>query len=333
ANCAFAGFVGVMLGSLGGGVSPTARGGYGEFSMNLNAPFNSYSLGGYNWSTILPEFKSGGKYDGFNYLGFGMILFITFAIIACIIMIARSPKPKETIKCAVKKYGLLFLACIFLTLFAVTNVIFLGDTNLFTVPLPGFIISLCGIFRGSGRLFYPVYYLMFLFALVTCYKFFKGKKHIALIVTVCFLALQVFDLSGVIYEKHVKMNTLMEYEYCGAPELLELDDYSTLVNITNFGGRYGFYISGKNNMKTNFNDANSGDYTAAAEFEQSELKNLENGILNKDYVYVTPDDRQYPWWQEKFADEADFYWWKGSQYKDSKDILYFFDMMFMVPKK
>ncbi|MEG2770459.1 MAG: hypothetical protein RR902_06530, partial [Oscillospiraceae bacterium] len=46
ANCAFAGFVGVMLGSLGGGVSPTARGGYGEFSMNLNAPFNSYSLGG-----------------------------------------------------------------------------------------------------------------------------------------------------------------------------------------------------------------------------------------------------------------------------------------------
>lgn len=72
---------GCVIGVLGNGVN-VSRGGYGHYSMNLNALYNPTSCGGYNWSSILkvrPQIL--GNYDGFNYLGAGVFVLLFVLVI------------------------------------------------------------------------------------------------------------------------------------------------------------------------------------------------------------------------------------------------------------
>lgn len=62
---------GVIIGVLGSGVD-SSRGGYGYYSMNMNAVINPTSIGNYVWSALLrTRPQTLGNYDGFNYLGGG----------------------------------------------------------------------------------------------------------------------------------------------------------------------------------------------------------------------------------------------------------------------
>ena len=79
-TCAAGYAAGVVLGSLNNGYS-ASRENYGVFSFNLNALFNPQLKGGYTWSRILPARPQlYGQYDGFNYLGFGMLAFAGRAV-------------------------------------------------------------------------------------------------------------------------------------------------------------------------------------------------------------------------------------------------------------
>jgi hypothetical protein len=126
-------------------------GSYGFFRMNVLSPVDP------SWvdSPILKNLpETPGDYEGFNYLGLGMILLL---VAAGYERVSRGPF-------AVDRRRLIPLvgACLALTLFAVSNKIAVGGANLVEVPLPGSVLRVCETFRSSGRFFWPVYYLLFL---------------------------------------------------------------------------------------------------------------------------------------------------------------------------
>ena len=89
-TCAAGYAAGVVLGSLNNGYS-ASRENYGVFSFNLNALFNPSSKGGYTWSRILPARPQlYGQYDGFNYLGFGMLALLGVLCAAAVVLAVRS---------------------------------------------------------------------------------------------------------------------------------------------------------------------------------------------------------------------------------------------------
>lgn len=132
--------------------------------MNGNALVNPSSCGGYDWSQFLsirPQIL--GNYDGFNYIGFGILLMIPFVFVFLLLVQKEKTKVREVLKNHIP----LLIVCIVFTLFALSNVITFDEKVCFTYLLPEWLIDICGIFRASGRLFYPVYYLLILLLLFT----------------------------------------------------------------------------------------------------------------------------------------------------------------------
>ncbi|WP_306568654.1 DUF6311 domain-containing protein, partial [Flavobacterium lindanitolerans] len=114
---------------------------YHLMSFNLNSFYNSY---GY-YSEFLPRFElfSDKQYEGFAYLGFGMIILV-ISMIA--FLMVKFLKRAYTIK---NKYFLLFGAGFFIMFFAMTNQVSLGNKILFGYPLPGFIEKIYFTFRAT----------------------------------------------------------------------------------------------------------------------------------------------------------------------------------------
>lgn len=154
-------------------------GGFGLYRMNLLSPFDPAG-----WSLILPNLpKAGDDYEGFNYLGSGVLLLIPLAAIAWL----RNRQPLKDALCA-RPWLLVALAGLFL--FALSNQIGVGAQT-FSYPLPGWAISLASIFRASGRMFWPVLYALVLLVIFLLVRGFRPRIVLTLLVLA--LALQVVD--------------------------------------------------------------------------------------------------------------------------------------------
>jgi hypothetical protein len=160
---------------------------YGIYKMNLlslvNPSVNVNFLGMNSFSYILPDLPlPGGEFEGFNFLGLGSIgIFII--VIPCIWKKLRRPGFDII-------WWPLLLTCLGLFLFAVTNKVGIGSFE-FTLWIPEFISPAANLLRSSGRMFWPVFYLMIwclLFLLLNSYK-----KNTALIVLLVALVAQVAD--------------------------------------------------------------------------------------------------------------------------------------------
>ncbi len=137
--------------------------GYGHFGMNLNSLWTPVSTGDLIWSSVLPTQNQGlGTVEGFNYLG----LAVLFAAPCCALLFLRKEKWAGVLAALKTHCGLVFV-CACLTVFAISNTWVANIRVLFTIPLPDALQSLCDVFRASGRMFWPVYYLIFLFVVVT----------------------------------------------------------------------------------------------------------------------------------------------------------------------
>ncbi|MBE6878428.1 MAG: hypothetical protein E7488_04605 [Ruminococcaceae bacterium] len=175
--------------------------GYGYFSLNLNAFFNPVSVeftGEHNWSRLLgdrPYF--GGQIEGFNYLGLGIIAAgaVSFAV-------TFLKDFKSVITFVKNRFGLIFVTFC-LTVFALGDAVYFGGLKIFDIPYPDALKQLFGMFRATGRFGYMLHYLIILFALYSIYKFFSAfDKKIAFAVMTVLFAVQIFDISDVLIEKH-----------------------------------------------------------------------------------------------------------------------------------
>ncbi len=183
--------------SAGGSASGGSGISYGYFSMNLNALWNPTSRG-LVWSRFLPvQNQQPGNYDGFNYLGLGLLLALAAAVVFLFL------KERRQILPLLRRHWGLLLVCLCLTVFAVSHIVTVNGAVLARLPLPQFIIRLATAFRSSGRLFWPVYYLLFLFALRGAFKIGGSfsKKQLTPALLSLILVVQIADLSPALLQK------------------------------------------------------------------------------------------------------------------------------------
>lgn len=201
--------------------TPTGGGGYGTYSMNLNALFNPSSMDLYvsgeklDWSVFLPLLPQNQRqYDGFNYLGLGVLLALgaLLVYVAIRLLFCRDRKARLTAAGSflLSHIGLL-IACFVFTVFAVSHTVYWNDVLLFPpLPLPERFQNILGSFRASGRIFWPVGYLLALCCIVSISRLFpaggrRGKA--AVLALCCLLAVQLVDLGGVLQYKAAYFRT------------------------------------------------------------------------------------------------------------------------------
>jgi hypothetical protein len=92
---------------------------------------------------------TGGQYEGFNYLGLGLLLATLLVV----------PSEAGWLRRNVRRHAALFIALVLVTAFAVSNRVFVGHWQPFELPMPH-LIRLLGTFRSSGRFFWLVGYAL-----------------------------------------------------------------------------------------------------------------------------------------------------------------------------
>lgn len=162
--------------------------GYGYYHMNLlsliDPSEHAYFSG---WSWLLPNIPGkAGDYEGFNYLGLGVIIGFLLALPVLV-------KGKARLLKTMRGFPFLLIAFAALTLYAITNQIAFGPYE-FGFPIPDTVEKVADVFRASGRMFWPVYYALFctlVFLLVRGYK-----KHTATLLLAIVLVIQALDIAA-----------------------------------------------------------------------------------------------------------------------------------------
>ncbi|RBL70072.1 hypothetical protein C3E98_017050 [Pseudomonas sp. MWU13-2625] len=146
-----------------------ASGGFGLYRMNLLSPVDPAG-----WSLILPDLpKASGDYEGFNYLGLGVLLLAPLSLIAWL-------RNRQAVSNELRARPWLLLALFGLFLFALSNQIGVGAWTAH-YPLPKKIIGLANIFRASGRMFWPVFYALSLALIFLVVRGYRPRVAIALL--------------------------------------------------------------------------------------------------------------------------------------------------------
>lgn len=159
------------------------EGGFGFFRMNLLAFIDATDAYCKSWSLVLPDLShTGGDYEGFSYLGLGIIILIIMGLSKLMIQ-----QRIGNIILKVKELNSLIVISFLLLLFALSNHIAWGRHELIHYKVPGIV----NLFRASGRMALPMFYLIYLGTLnliMKCYK-----KQAAILLLFIALIIQISD--------------------------------------------------------------------------------------------------------------------------------------------
>lgn len=172
---------------LGAGDVHALAGNYGAFAMPIDAPINP---GTPAFSRLLPSVaqRAGRGFEGFQYLGAGLLLLLPIAAVT-----GWKGRPDETQRKVFRRLAWLVPALLLLTLLAISNYPDVAGRMLPRFPLPAFLAPLLDMVRASGRLFWPVAYVLVLAAILAVYRLPKPRADMVLALL---LAAQIVDLSG-----------------------------------------------------------------------------------------------------------------------------------------
>ena len=172
---------------LGAGEAHALAGNYGAFAMPIDAPMNP---GTPAYSRLLPSVaqRAGRGFEGFQYLGAGLLLLLPIAA-----AIAWKRPPADEQRSSLRRLRWLIPALVALTLLAISNYPDIAGQMLPRLPLPSFLIAALDLVRASGRLFWPVAYVLVLVAILAAYRLPRAQADGLLALL---LAVQIVDLSG-----------------------------------------------------------------------------------------------------------------------------------------
>ncbi|PIB90576.1 hypothetical protein [Caulobacter sp. FWC2] len=198
---AFAVGVGFAAWVLGyGGVGQSGGGGaLGVYSMNVLGPLwpQASTLAGQRWDNVwftgtlnVP----GQTFEGYNYLGAGVLLVVIAAAAWCGLGLVRGEKPGAA---AWRRFGPLALMLVMMTLYAIGPRPYLGPLLMFDIGRPqGAFGMVLGLFRAHGRFFWIVGYAVLAFSIARIDRLESSRLRLGLLGLA--LALQVADMSQVI---------------------------------------------------------------------------------------------------------------------------------------
>lgn len=160
--------------------------GFGVYSMNLLSPFHG---GGY---LNFPNPEMPGQYEGFNYLGLGVLLAFALSFVL---------NYRAAVGGFSQHRALTWLMLLF-TVYALSNVVYYGAHQIVTINYPTFMDRITSQFRASGRFFWPVGYCVVIFAIVTLYK-----RLTTLAFTGCMVVLVMLQISDLSNLRHRLVDT------------------------------------------------------------------------------------------------------------------------------
>ena len=158
-------------------VGHSSADGLGYYNANLLSFLNPNSGGAQTWSRILPgiEVATDGQYEGFAYLGIGIIFLIIFNL--CL-------KTRSSVKLLLvtfRRYRSLWISTIVFGLWATAGNFTVGRFTILKIDFPDILVRSLSIFRSSGRFLIPIAYLITLFAIIVTSKNF-GRKYAAILI-------------------------------------------------------------------------------------------------------------------------------------------------------
>lgn len=224
------------LGGISGGASSDAAG-LGLYSSNLLSliiPLGYSSLFSMKINTL--------QWEGLGYLGLGVILLIP--VLYALFLKQQNKYSLKTIRSRFRKKittkNIFYVIVILGTLiFALSPAIYLGNWLLVNIPLPHIVEKVWSIFRSTGRIFWPLYYLLLVYIVVSIIKNpLKVKPALLALLIIPFLILQVIDIArspSTLEKKHrvaaslqeQPTNTLNSYliqSSCKKDKVIVLDD-------------------------------------------------------------------------------------------------------------
>ncbi|MCR5720232.1 MAG: hypothetical protein K6F84_06660, partial [Lachnospiraceae bacterium] len=167
-------------------------GGLGQFNMNLNALVNPM----YYSDRFLPKLSLYNKeqYEGFGYLGAGIIILCIAAV--CIKILYRVLGEKRKLmpqNSAGLGVGILIVLTVIV---ACQNSFTLGSVKLFSIGIPGFLEKIWSCFRASGRMVMVLVLLATLLGVGGIIKGISNKTLATLFLLVCALT-QITELGAI----------------------------------------------------------------------------------------------------------------------------------------
>ena len=228
-----------------------------------------------------------------------LVLLITAALLSSLRRAVRCPQNTKTWW---HRNGPVFAACVFLTLFAVSNKIYWGNTGI-ELPLPAKLLELCGIFRSSGRMFYLVAACMVVYAVYTLRDRLPGRY--AVLVLALFVGVQAFDLSAAAQQKRQKFADPINATVVNNDQTASLGAGHTQLlaagEVREDRLRLLAILAGKQGLATNLDIAVSGSHPAAEASRADTAARLAAGQYDPTAVYVTTDGATWENWQAVFA--------------------------------
>ncbi|HTH80291.1 MAG TPA: DUF6311 domain-containing protein [Ramlibacter sp.] len=178
--------------------------GYGHFSANLLTWIDPMDWAAFNrfwgrevpyareWSRFMPaqQQATSGQYEGFAYLGAGMLLLVAVAALGALWRKSRAETavPRANFSWAIA-------ACVAMFLFALSTRPTIGAVTLAHLPVPAALEHLLGAYRAGGRFVWPLTYLLMAWAISRSSSTRAGLGLVALA-----FAIQCADLAGKAHE-------------------------------------------------------------------------------------------------------------------------------------
>ncbi len=274
-------FVMWAVGYFGIPIENAKLGGFGDYSMNLLAPFNPM---GWKETTFLSQIAlaSEGQYEGFNYLGLGMLLMLLITL----------PKMSNALKDSVKKRLIPLLVILFLLyLFALSNKITFGSTVLLELDYPWILNQLGNILRSSGRMFWPVYYAIVLMTIFIIIKYYTSKQSITILSVL--LLVQIIDFYPSYQNRdlndRVFKNQLKSKQWTLIAKNIEHIVMIPPLNQSDTNNSFALYTA-NNNLDINIGYVARENTHARRKYNLKLIDNFKNHLLDEKTLYVIDKD-------------------------------------------
>ncbi|HEY0879051.1 MAG TPA: DUF6311 domain-containing protein [Zeimonas sp.] len=176
------------------------------------------SAGAGEWSALLPPLQqaTAGQYEGFAYLGAGVLALVVAAVLSHLFGMAASTSSGSRAtgtNGSRAQWAWILVACVAMALLALSARPSIGSHILFEVPLDEAVQHLLGIFRASGRFVWPLTWLLIAWAIARV-----ARSPGAPVWLAAALLLQIVDLAP-------KHGELRERFRAGPPDAQALPDW------------------------------------------------------------------------------------------------------------
>lgn len=209
-------------------------GGFGFYSANLNALINPY-----NYSTFLEKMPWWyDQYEGFSYLGLGVILLYVVLGILFIVKAKKmggvsAVKAKVAEKYKKHRCGVIPLVIVIIVFWglALSTIVRWGKRAILQFYPSEKMYDLLSIVRSSGRFMWVIMYLVMLFGLYMLTRYVKNKKVQKILLLLC-VCIQILDLAKPMYQIHKQYASPAVEQECYAADNFwktKLGDYKYIV--------------------------------------------------------------------------------------------------------